>query len=124
MERATREEWAKRVERWKDSELTAKEFATELGINAHSLRWWSWQLGAERKAPSPKPRARSAKSTRTPGVVKSAAVTFVELPPPPPPATTSDALEIVLPTTIRIQVRPGFDDATLRRVLDVLEQRR
>ncbi len=34
---AIREQWAKRVERWKDSGLTAKEFAAETGINAQSL---------------------------------------------------------------------------------------
>ncbi len=32
-----REEWAKRVERWRDGGLTAKEFAAELGINAGSF---------------------------------------------------------------------------------------
>ena len=37
MARATREMWAKRVERWADSELTAKEFAAEVGINAGTL---------------------------------------------------------------------------------------
>jgi len=31
MAKATRAEWAKRVERWKDRGLTAKEFAAGLG---------------------------------------------------------------------------------------------
>jgi len=34
--RVSRDEWAKRVERWKDSGLTAKEFASEVGINPRS----------------------------------------------------------------------------------------
>jgi DNA-binding CsgD family transcriptional regulator len=38
--RTARAEWAKRVERWKDSGLTAKEFAAELGINPRSLVFW------------------------------------------------------------------------------------
>jgi hypothetical protein len=33
MERASRETWAKRVERWKDRGLTAKEYAAEVGIS-------------------------------------------------------------------------------------------
>jgi hypothetical protein len=37
---------------------------------------------------------------------------------------TVDKLEVVLPSTIRVCVRPGFDAATLGRLLDVLEQRR
>ncbi len=53
MDRTSREEWAKRVERWRDSGLTAAEFAAELGINAHSLSWWKWRL------------ARGAGETRT-----------------------------------------------------------
>ncbi len=37
MGRESRETWAKRVERWKDSGLTAREYAAELGIKSHSL---------------------------------------------------------------------------------------
>ena len=36
--RVEREEWAKRVERWRDSGLRTAEFATELGINPRTLR--------------------------------------------------------------------------------------
>src|SRR5436305_195417 len=35
--RVNREEWAERVERWKDSGLSAKEFGAELGINPRTL---------------------------------------------------------------------------------------
>jgi hypothetical protein len=40
-ERVGREEWAKRVERWADSGLTASEFAAELGINPRTLSYWN-----------------------------------------------------------------------------------
>jgi hypothetical protein len=40
------ETWAKRVERWTDSGLTAKEYAAGLGIKAHSLTWWKWRLSS------------------------------------------------------------------------------
>jgi hypothetical protein len=46
-------------------------------------------------------------------------LTFVEMTAP----IATEALEVVLPTTVRIRVRPGFDDATLGRLLDVLERR-
>src|SRR5258708_6067754 len=36
MDRESRDTWAKRVERWEESGLMAKEYVTELGINAHS----------------------------------------------------------------------------------------
>jgi hypothetical protein len=35
--RASREEWRQRVERWRDSGLTAAPFATETGINPRTL---------------------------------------------------------------------------------------
>jgi hypothetical protein len=50
--RTSREEWAKRVERWKNSGLTAKEFAGELGFNPRSLVFWKWQLGRAARTPS------------------------------------------------------------------------
>ena len=45
MARASREIWAKRVERWKDSGLSAKEFAAELDVSPKSLMFWKWKLG-------------------------------------------------------------------------------
>lgn len=42
--RATREEWSKRVERWRESGLTAQEFAAELGVNPRTLTHWKWAL--------------------------------------------------------------------------------
>ena len=41
--RASREEWAKRVERWGDSGLMTAEFSAELGINPRTLTYWKWQ---------------------------------------------------------------------------------
>lgn len=121
MERASRDTWAKRIERWKDSGLTATEFATEVGINPRSLRWWSWRLGAAAAAgPHKRRRARRARSSESTRPAAITPLTFVEM----PAAVTREELEIVLPTTIRICVRPGFDDATLRRLLDILEPRR
>lgn len=64
-DRLIREQWAKRVERWKDSGLSAKAFAAELGINARSLSWWRWQL-SKGDAPTPKRqrRRRNAESSK------------------------------------------------------------
>jgi hypothetical protein len=39
--KTSREEWQKRVERWRDSGLTAEQFAGELGINAGTLKFWA-----------------------------------------------------------------------------------
>jgi hypothetical protein len=47
-------------------------------------------------------------------------LTFVEMTAAP----ETDRLEVVLASSVRIRVRPGFDSATLGRLLDVLEARR
>jgi transposase len=114
MERVSRGTWAKRVERWKDSGLTAKEFASEVGISADSLSWWKWRLsstsGGSSKSTSTRRRARR------PAPETSAPLTFVEL----PTATPAEPFEIVLPSSLRVRVPSGFDAAALRRLLDVL----
>jgi len=122
---AVREKWAKRVERWKDSGLSAKQFAAEIGINARSLSWWRWHLAKAEPSPTvaaPRRRRRRSTTTET-ALTKPLAITpmtFVEMTAP----MSTDLLEVILPTTVRICVRPGFDGATLGRLLDVLEQRR
>ena len=117
------ETWAKRVERWRDSGLSAKEFAAETGINPRSLSWWRWHLAkGEPVAEVPARRRRRSRAITTPAT-KSPMITpltFVEMAAP----ISTSALEVILPSTVRICVRPGFDDATLGRLLDVLERRR
>jgi transposase len=114
MGRESRETWAKRVERWQDSGLTAKEYAAELGINAHSLSWWKWRLAATKdSSPAPSPR-RSRRAT------PAGPMTFIEIPPPP----AIELFEVVLPSSLRVRVPATFDAPTLVRLLDVLEQRR
>lgn len=121
---AVREKWAKRVERLKDSGLSAKEFAAEMGINERSLAWWRWHLSKDDATPSapPRRRRRSRTSSPTATLTKSPVtpLTFVEMTAP----LVNDALEVILPSAVRVCVRPGFDEATLGRLLDVLEHRR
>jgi hypothetical protein len=85
MGRSTREEWAARVARWKDSGLTAAEYASELGISARSLAWWKWRLGSKTPSDSPgraltrrapEARARATAGAATPPI---SPLTFVEI---------------------------------------------
>ena len=120
MEPAAREKWAKWVERLKASGLTTSEFAAEVGINARSLSWWRWHLAkGETPTTSSEPRRRRRRSRGTSAAMTKAVaitpMTFVEMTAP----LSTDALEVILPTTVRVCVRPGFDDKTLGRLLDV-----
>ena len=114
MDRTSRETWAKRVERWRDSGLSAKEYAAEVGVNAHSLSWWKWRLssGATTQGRVRSRRSRALPPTTTP-------LTFVEM----MTAAARESLEVVLPSNIRIIVPSTFDAPTLGRLLDVLEHR-
>ncbi|MGH7436692.1 MAG: IS66 family insertion sequence element accessory protein TnpA, partial [Polyangiaceae bacterium] len=78
MDRESRETWAKRMERWKHSGLTAKEYAAELGIKAHSLTWWKWRLASTSGAPRVTGRGPRRVTRRAPEA--AAPLTFVELP--------------------------------------------
>ena len=100
---ATRETWAARVGEWKRSGLTAAEFAERQGLNASTLTWWSSQLG------------RSALAISRPPVV--------EVMVAPRAADASSSLEVVLASGVRVAVPIGFDEATLGRLLTVLEDR-
>jgi len=100
-----REDWAKRVERWKDSGLTAKEFAAELGINAGSLQQWAYQL----KKGAVRGKRETAEHQPAPR--------FVEVTPP-----------VALPQGFDVRVGPftvavprGFDEGNLLRLLETLK---
>lgn len=121
MSRSTREEWAARVARWRASGLTATKFASEVGISARSLSWWKWRLASKPGSDSPK-RALARRIPRpiAPPATTISPLTFVEM----SAVSETDRLEVVLPSRVRIRVRPGFDASTLGRLLDVLEARR
>ena len=116
MVRATREDWSKRVERWKDSGLTATEFAAEVGISARSLSWWRWRLGSKVSPPPsparrPRPRALAATTPAKP----ARPLAFVEITAP----QTRESIEVVLGQGRSIRVPVGFDAPTLERLLAV-----
>ena len=101
-----REFWAKRVAQWQASGLKAKEFARRQKVSEVSLKWWKWKLGSDA-------RKRTRKRALSP-------LTFVEM----TTAMQREPLEIVLGSGARVRVPLDFDEATLARLLDVLERHR
>ena len=106
--RVGRAEWQKRIERWKDSGLSAEQFAAELGINAGTLRYWKYSFDKEAR-PAVAGTAAPAK-----------AADLVEVRPVVVPAATFE-LELGLERKLRIPAQ--FDAAALERLLAVLERR-
>ena len=115
MERADRETWAKRVERWKDSGLSAAEFAAEIGVTRSALSWWKWRLSKKVATEETPPRRR-----RRPTKVRISPVTFVEMSSPKAP----EPIEVILPSGVRVRVPVGVDVDSIARVLGVLEKQR
>ena len=120
--------WAKRVERWKDSGLTAKEFAAEVGINASTLTYWKWRLGKEEREGQgaksnrrPKHRSRktaSVDATRGLEAARSAPpLVEVQLAAP-----AEVPFEVELPDGRRVRVPVTFEEDALRRLLAVLQE--
>lgn len=115
--RVEREEWAKRVERWRDSGLTTAEFASELGINPKTLTYWAWTLkreanGRKRTWPVKKRPVAPSRATLAPG---SASV-FVEL----PRHGSSSRFELEVRGR-RLHIPSAFDAQQLRALLKILE---
>jgi hypothetical protein len=107
--RTSAEEWRKRVERWRESELTAEQFAGELGINAGTLRFWQYKL---RKL------ARGESVEQRPAKPRSASAPFVEVRAMDTPGAL---FELELGNGRRLRVPASFDAHALERLLGVLE---
>jgi len=110
MAKASRAEWVKRVERWQDSGLTAKEFAAELAVSPNSLTFWKWKLGRERSTQND-----AAKTTKP--VAKAAEPKFLQLVPTHSEAVEAASLEVVIGGDVIVRVPRDFDEHTLTRVI-------
>ena len=44
MKRETRQQWTERVDRWRGSGQTAREFAAQEGVRPATLSWWGAKL--------------------------------------------------------------------------------
>jgi transposase len=116
MARATREIWADRIRRWRQSGLTAARYAERTGLNANTLRHWNWLLG---KTGRRRRAAASAQRTQAPTFVEI----FAGMTPPTPSendAHRAEPFELVLREGVRLRIATSFDAAALRRLLDVV----
>jgi hypothetical protein len=108
--RSSREEWRKRVERWKDSGLTAQQYASELGINAKTLQFWKYKLAK----PEPSGARRSGRRKR----VLEAALPLIEV--QSTVATGAGVFELELSGGKRLRIPATFEAEPLERLLAVL----
>ena len=117
MGRESCEVWTKRVERWRDSGLSATEFAAEIGVNANSLRHWGWRVKAERRRAESKPSAMEAEALTW---VEVTAPKAEQEPTPSPAPAPSEKIELVLASGHVVRVPTHFEPEALRRLLAVV----
>ena len=110
--RTTRTErrWRRIVEEWRQSGLSAREFAEGRGVSAGMIYAWSSRLGKQGTA--------SGTGTQ-PATPKFLPVAIIDQ-APAAPQERSCALEVVLPHGEIIRVSPGADLAHLGRVVAAL----
>ena len=96
-------QWQRRIEQWRASGLSVRAFCARHDLATASF--YNWRRVLQR-------RAAEEPAAFVPVQVVADAV-----------PTQSGALEVVLTDGRAVRVAPGFDAATLRQLLDVLEGR-
>jgi transposase-like protein len=119
MGRESREIWAKRVERWRDSGLSVKEFARELGVNHNTLAGWRYRLRVEELACATSKHAGESTARSGAKSDERKAIEFVEL---ARASTTEQRFEVVAANGWIVRVPVQFDGETLRRLLAIVER--
>lgn len=102
-----RAQWAEQVQQWRQSGLTAREFAGRAGISAGTLSHWAWRLGRDDD--------RSGGSGRRARTAPRAS--FVEL---VAGATDDRRFELEFGDGRRLHIPAQFDGAGLEQLLAVL----
>lgn len=103
----TRAKWQARVDAWRASGKSCREFAQASGLNPQSLAWWKWKLG-------------SLETTAEPEFVE---VTEDFMAAALPGLADEPTIELLV-SGVEVRVRGAVDPDALTRVLDVLEARR
>lgn len=113
-QRRSREQWRELVRGWPGSGLTQAQYCERHGISTGSLSRWRAVFGGEHPAGGGLARSRAEEPVRW------LPVQLGEAREPPP---SDRVLSVVFDGGVRLEVLPGFDAATLARVVDVLAQR-
>lgn len=109
--------WEMQIGRWRQSGLSQREFCRRAGLSLSTLQWWLYHPVAKQR------RQRCQTEGRSP-------FALVQLTEEPSAAGATTSLSAGVMVTLNngrqvmgVTVTPGFDAATLRAVLAVLEGR-
>ena len=105
------DDWLRHVRAWQQSGETAPEYSARVGVKLGSLRYWGSRVKKDLDAAVSRPSVRMARVVRAADAPKAS-------PERPEPGRI-----VIAAGAFRVEVGPGFDDATLCRVLGVLGDR-
>ena len=128
--------WARRVTEWRSSGLTSTAYCEGKPFTAGGLRHWAHRVGKEQQRKAGEPAVRIGRVVRAPAPAspvsaagspagREAAAAGEQAAAPGErvaSAPVSEALVVELGAA-RVMVRPGFNQATLAAVLEVLAAR-
>jgi transposase-like protein len=115
--------WRRMVRLWRRSGLTIRGFCDDHGLSEPSFYSWRRVLAARDHGTARVKTARSVRARRQSGNGRcQKAPAFVPVHVVPPLAADGSSLEVVLSNQRVLRVAPGFDAATLRQLLAVMEE--
>jgi hypothetical protein len=110
---SNREQWRKQVEQWRDSGLSAREYAEKNGVNFYTLRYWSSRFPVDKRKKKIAAAVVVAPGPKFIDVTEALAV--------PKAAKRGSGLELLVSDVV-IRLSVGFDQQTLRQVLAVVRR--
>jgi transposase len=118
-----RAQWAERVDGWRRSGLTAKQYAESIGVKTGTLSYWAYRGLADgnRERRRTADRTRYRESQLAQGQTALAGASLVEIVASP---AHDERFELTLRDGRRLQIPAGFEVSSLERLLSVLEVRR
>jgi hypothetical protein len=108
---ASKVEWAKHVEAWRESGASRDDYAAAHGLRPATLQWWVSKLARDAGKRTKRSRVRFAQ------VVEGAAPKRIE----PRTTTAASTLDVVVARGRTVRVSRGFDRDLLRAVIEALE---
>ena len=113
--RTGRDEWRKRIERWRENGLSAEAFATELGTKPATLKFWKYRLEQEARG-----KVGAATKARRKAPLEASSLVEVRT---SASITSSSSFVLELGKSRCLQIPATFDEKALERLLAVLERR-
>ena len=104
--RRSREAWQQSIEDWRSSGLSQTAFCERHDLAPSTFQWWHHRL-AEEPPPEPEPSEPGG---------------FVEVRVGPEPELSSDAVELLLPSGLRLSVPRGWNRGALVEILHALKE--